>query len=80
MNASRMDLAMATLMNQVKPAIALATSALMGAAVVLGAVAMLGSTTAPAQPTIASPQVLVGLSRFNTTDIRVVPTPRLLGR
>lgn len=71
---------MTMLMNELKPVAALATSALMGAAIVLGAVAMLGSTPAPAKQTVAAPQVLVGLTRFNTTDIRVVPAPRPLAR
>jgi hypothetical protein len=68
---------MTTMMNELKPAAALAMSALMGAAIVLGAVSMLGSA-AHIQPALSTPQVLVGISRFNTTDIRVVPSPRPL--
>ena len=68
-----MDTAMKTLMNEIKPAMALVTSALLGAFLVLGAVAMLGNA-AHTEPTVSAPRAVVGIGRFNTTDIRVVPS------
>jgi hypothetical protein len=66
-----MDAAMKTLMNEIKPAMALVTSALLGAFLVLGAVAMLGNA-AHTPPSDSAPRAVAGIGRFNTTDIRVV--------
>ncbi|MDZ4859894.1 MAG: hypothetical protein SGI88_13025 [Candidatus Hydrogenedentes bacterium] len=66
---------MTAILNEMKPVATLAMSALMGTLVVLGAVAMLGNSSSA--PSIsAAPQVLVGISRYHTTDIRVVPVAR----
>ncbi len=51
-------------------------SALMGALVVLGAVAMLGSSKTSAPAYSGAPDILVGISRYHTTDIRVAPALR----
>ena len=70
---------MNTLASEAKPAAALALSALMGAALVLGAVTMLGAS-APATAGVSAPKVLVGISRYNTTDIRIAPMARPAAR
>lgn len=63
---------MNAIMDNLKPAMALAASAMLGALLVLSAVAMLGNS-AHTQTSLDAPKVLVGISRFNTTDIRVAP-------
>ena len=70
---------MNTIVNEMKPVAALAMSAVMGAVLVLGAVAMMGSAT-PAKSGIGTPQLLVGISRYNTPDIRVAPMLRPAAR
>ena len=66
--------ALTAILTEIKPVAALAISALMGALVVVSAVTMLGSAASPAATASASaPDLLVGISRFHTTDIRVAP-------
>jgi len=67
---------MTTILQEAKPVAALAMSALMGALVVLGAVAMLGSSKTSAPAYSGAPDILVGISRYHTTDIRVAPASR----
>lgn len=66
---------MTALLKELKPAAALATSALLGAFLMLGAVAMFGNAS-HAEPSVSAPRTVVGIGRFNSTDIRVVPTSR----
>ena len=67
----RTEMVMKTLFDNIKPVLALATSAMLGAGVVLGAVAMLGNAKTTG-PELTAPRAVQGLGRFNTTDIRVV--------
>lgn len=71
MELARTEVVMKTLFEQIKPVVALATSAMLGAGVVLGAVAMLGNAKSTG-PELTAPRAVQGLGRFNTTDIRVV--------
>lgn len=69
-----MELTMHATANTWKPFVAMATSALLGALLVLGAVAMLGnSSPSQSQSVLDAPRVIEGIGRFNTTDIRVLP-------
>lgn len=70
---------MNTIAAEVKPVAALALSALMGALLVLGSVAMLGAS-APDTANAHSAKSLFGISRFNTTDIRIAPMARPVNR
>ena len=67
----RTEMVMKTLFDNIKPVLALATSAMLGAGVVVGALAMLGNAKTSG-PELTAPRAVQGLGRFNTTDIRVV--------